>query len=181
METQLFAGDEILYPHGAPREYCAGKLLRKKRVHILKVVPVLDSGDLDMEATSLLSNKTKLVSIVHISNSRLNKSGEIIEQAHARHSRITRRMPIRAPLLVEYGRTRLRLLCFFTHKVFASTGYGVLRGNEWLEKLPPISGGDMIERVDFDGTTYKGILVNLKRHPTHRGDQSFCASTMYGV
>ena len=53
---------------------------------------------------------------------------------------------------------------FSRHKLFGPTGIGMLWGRrEWLERFPRISGGDMIERVDFEGTTYKAIPENLRR------------------
>ena len=88
VETQLSAGDEILITH---MEHHANivpwQIAAEKTGAILKIVPVLDSGDLDMEAyAALLSDKTKLVSVVHISNSlgTINPVREIIDQAHAR-------------------------------------------------------------------------------------------------
>ena len=129
----------------------------------LKVIPILDDGSLDFESfESLISNKTRLVSIVHLSNAlgTINPVEKIIEAAHAKN----------IPVLVDGAQSAPHmeidvkaLDCDFYlvsgHKLFAPTGVGVLYGKEaWLERLPPYqSGGDMIEKVDFEGTTYKGL------------------------
>ena len=129
----------------------------------LKVIPILDDGSLDFESfESLLSDKTRLVSIVHLSNAlgTINPVKKIIDVAHAKN----------IPVLVDGAQSAPHmeidvkaLDCDFYlvsgHKLFAPTGVGVLYGKEaWLERLPPYqSGGDMIEKVDFEGTTYKGL------------------------
>ena len=174
VETQLCAGDEILITH---MEHHANivpwQIAAEKTGAILKVVPVLDSGDLDMEAyAALLSDKTKLVSVVHISNSlgTINPVREIIEQAHARDIPVLLDGCQSVPHMpVDMAEIDCDFFVFSAHKVFASTGVGVLWGKrEWLEKFPPYqSGGDMIERVDFEGTTYKGIPGKFEAGTPH--------------
>ena len=130
---------------------------------ILKVIPVLDDGSLDISAfEALLSEKTKLLSIVHISNAlgTINPIKSMINKAHA----------LGVPVLVDGAQSAPHMkvdvkdldcdfYVFSGHKLFAPTGVGVLYGKEkWLEQLPPYqSGGDMIEKVDFGGTTFKGL------------------------
>lgn len=130
---------------------------------VLKVIPVLDDGSLDISAfEALLSEKTKLLSIVHISNAlgTINPIKSMINKAHA----------IGVPVLVDGAQSAPHMkvdvkdldcdfYVFSGHKLFAPTGVGVLYGKEkWLEQLPPYqSGGDMIEKVDFGGTTFKGL------------------------
>ena len=174
VETQLCAGDEILITH---MEHHANivpwQIAAEKTGAILKVVPVLDSGDLDMEAyAALLSDKTKLVSVVHISNSlgTINPVREIIDQAHARDIPVLLDGCQSVPHMpVDMAEIDCDFFVFSAHKVFASTGVGVLWGKrEWLEKFPPYqSGGDMIERVDFEGTTYKGIPGKFEAGTPH--------------
>ena len=174
VETQLSAGDEILITH---MEHHANivpwQIAAEKTGAILKVVPVLDSGDLDMEAyAALLSDKTKLVSVVHISNSlgTINPVREIIDQAHARDIPVLLDGCQSVPHMpVDMAEIDCDFFVFSAHKVFASTGVGVLWGKrEWLEKFPPYqSGGDMIERVDFEGTTYKGIPGKFEAGTPH--------------
>ncbi|CAA6679195.1 MULTISPECIES: cysteine desulfurase [unclassified Lentimonas] len=173
-ESVLQAGDEILITH---LEHHANivpwQIAAQKTGAILKVVPVDDRGVLDMEAfEALLSEKTKLVSVVHVSNAlgTINPVKEIIAQAHA----------LGVPVLVDGAQSTPHmpvsvadLGCdFFVlsgHKICGPTGIGVLWGKrEWLEKLPPYqSGGDMIEKVDFDGTTYKGIPGKFEAGTPH--------------
>jgi cysteine desulfurase/selenocysteine lyase len=174
VETQLCAGDEILITH---MEHHANivpwQIAAEKTGAILKVVPVLDSGDLDMEAyAALLSDKTKLVSVVHISNSlgTINPVREMIDQAHARDIPVLLDGCQSVPHMpVNMAEIDCDFFVFSAHKVFASTGTGVLWGKrEWLEKFPPYqSGGDMIERVDFEGTTYKGIPGKFEAGTPH--------------
>jgi cysteine desulfurase/selenocysteine lyase len=173
-ESVLQAGDEILITH---LEHHANivpwQIAAQKTGAILKVVPVDDRGVLDMEAfEALLSEKTKLVSVVHVSNAlgTINPVKDIVAKAHA----------LGVPVLVDGAQSTPHmpvsvadLGCdFFVlsgHKVFGPTGIGVLWGKrEWLEKLPPYqSGGDMIETVDFDGTTYKGIPGKFEAGTPH--------------
>lgn len=163
-QSILKAGDEVLI---SGMEHHANivpwQIACEQTGAILKVIPVRDDGSLDMEAfDTLLSEKTKILSIVHISNAlgTINPISELIQRAHS----------LDVPVLVDGAQSAphapvnvSELDCdffvFSGHKLFAPTGVGVLYGKEaWLECLPPYqSGGDMIEKVDFAGTTYKGI------------------------
>jgi cysteine desulfurase/selenocysteine lyase len=173
-ESVLKPGDEILITH---MEHHANivpwQIAAQKTGAVLKVVPVDDRGVLDMDAfEQLLSEKTKLVSVVHVSNAlgTINPVKTIIEKAHA----------LNVPVLLDGAQSSPHmpvdvadLGCdFFVvsgHKLFGPTGIGVLWGKrEWLEKLPPYqSGGDMIEKVDFGGTTYKGIPGKFEAGTPH--------------
>lgn len=163
-QTILKEGDEILI---SGMEHHANivpwQLACEQTGAILKVIPVLDDGSLDLSAfEALLSEKTKLLSIVHISNAlgTINPIKSMINKAHA----------YGIPVLVDGAQSAPHMevdVCdldcdfyvFSGHKLFAPTGVGVLYGKEkWLERLPPYqSGGDMIEKVDFNGTTFKGL------------------------
>ena len=173
-ESVLQAGDEILITH---MEHHANivpwQIAAQKTGAALKVVPVNDDGVLDMEAyAALLSEKTKLVAVVHVSNSlgTINPVKTMIEQAHA----------LNVPVLVDGAQSTPHMpvdvadlgcdfFVFSGHKVCGPTGIGVLWGKrEWLEQLPPYqSGGDMIEMVDFDGTTYKSIPGKFEAGTPH--------------
>ena len=173
-ESVLQAGDEILITH---MEHHANivpwQIAAQKTGAALKVVPVDDDGVLDMEAyAALLSEKTKLVAVVHVSNSlgTINPVKTMIEQAHA----------LNVPVLVDGAQSTPHMpvdvadlgcdfFVFSGHKVCGPTGIGVLWGKrEWLEQLPPYqSGGDMIEMVDFDGTTYKSIPGKFEAGTPH--------------
>jgi len=174
IETQLSEGDEILITH---MEHHANivpwQIAAQKTGAVLKVVPVLDSGELDLEAfASLLSDKTKLVSIVHVSNAlgTINPVKALIEQAHARDIPVLLDGCQSVPHMpVNVAELDCDFFVFSGHKLFGPTGIGVLWGKrQWLEKFPPYqSGGDMIERVDFDGTTYKGIPGKFEAGTPH--------------
>ena len=173
-ESVLQAGDEILITH---MEHHANivpwQIAAQQTGAILKVAPVDDRGVLDMEAfEALLSEKTKLVSVVHVSNAlgTINPVKNIIAMSHARG----------VPVLVDGAQSIphmpvsvAELDCdFFVlsgHKICGPTGIGLLWGKrEWLEKLPPYqSGGDMIEKVDFEGTIYKGIPGKFEAGTPH--------------
>ena len=135
--------------------------LEKKAV--LKVIPVDDNGELVMsEFSTLITPKTKIVSIVHASNSlgTINPVKEIIEIAH-QHNIV---------VLVDGAQSSVHLNidvqdmdCDFfvisSHKVYGPTGVGVLYGKkELLEEMPPyMGGGEMIKEVTFDKTTYNEL------------------------
>lgn len=173
-ESVLRKGDEVLITH---MEHHANivpwQIAAQKTGAVLKVVPVKDDGALDMEAfDALLSEKTRLVSVVHVSNAlgTINPVNTIIEKAHA----------LDVPVLVDGAQSVPHMpvsmkaldcdfFVFSGHKVCGPTGIGVLWGKrEWLEKLPPYqSGGDMIERVDFEGTTYKCIPGKFEAGTPH--------------
>ena len=169
IETVLNEGDEILITH---MEHHANivpwQIAAEKTGAVLKVVPVLDNGELDLNTyKSMLSDKTKIVSIVHVSNTlgTINPVEEIIEQAHKLGVPVLLDACQSVPHMpVDISKLDCDFLVFSGHKLFGPTGIGVLWGKrEWLEKFPPYqSGGDMIERVDFEGTTYKDIPGKLE-------------------
>ncbi len=174
IESVFQPGDEILITH---MEHHANivpwQIAAQKTGAVLKVVPVDDDGVLDMDAfEKLLTEKTRLVSVVHVSNAlgTINPVKTIIEKAHA----------LDVPVLVDGAQSAPHMpvsvsdlgcdfFVFSGHKVCGPTGIGVLWGKrEWLERLPPYqSGGDMIERVDFEGTTYKGIPGKFEAGTPH--------------
>lgn len=174
IESELSEGDEILITH---MEHHANivpwQIAAEKTGCILKVVPVLDSGELDMKAFSnLLSNKTRILSIVHVSNAlgTLNPVKRMIEEAHAYGIPVLVDGCQSIPHMpIDLGDLRCDFFVFSGHKVFAPTGIGVLWGQrKWLEKLPPYqSGGDMIEQVRFEGTTYKPIPGKFEAGTPH--------------
>jgi cysteine desulfurase/selenocysteine lyase len=139
------------------------QMLCLEKKAILKVIPVDDNGELMMnEFQKLISPKTKLVSIVHASNSlgTINPVKEIIEIAH-QHNII---------VLVDGAQSSVHLdidvqdmdCDFFvlsSHKIYGPTGVGVLYGKkELLEEMPPyMGGGEMIKEVTFDHTTYNDL------------------------
>jgi len=134
----------------------------RKDIH-LKVIPITDKGELEIEAYKKLFNKkTKIVSITHVSNvlGTINPVKQIIEIAHQHH----------IPVLLDAAQSIAHLptdvldldvdfLAFSGHKIYAPNGIGVLYGKaEWLTKLPPYQGGgEMIDSVSFEKTTFNEL------------------------
>ncbi|WP_201221124.1 SufS family cysteine desulfurase [Halochromatium roseum] len=129
----------------------------------IKVIPINDAGELDLDAyRRLLSPRTRMVAVNHVSNAlgTINPVQEIIAEAHAAGALAL----IDGAQWVAHGRTDVQALdadfyAFSGHKLYAPTGIGVLYGKRaLLESMPPYQGGgDMIERVSFAGTTYAGL------------------------
>lgn len=129
----------------------------------LKVIPVLDSGELDMNAyRNLLSEKTKLLAINHISNAlgTINPIEEMIPLAQAKGALVL----IDGAQAVPHTQVDVQALnadfyCFSAHKMYGPTGVGVLYGKkDILEKMPPYhGGGEMIKEVKFEGSTYNDL------------------------
>lgn len=172
--TFLKEGDEIII---SAMEHHANivpwQMLGEQIGTVLKVVPMNDKGELDMEQFhAMLSEKTKFVSVVHISNSlgTINPVEEIIEAAHA----------LEIPVLIDAAQTvphqRLDVqawdadfVVFSSHKMFAPTGIGILYGKEsLLNAMPPYQGGgDMIRTVTFEKTTYNDLPHKFEAGTPH--------------
>jgi cysteine desulfurase/selenocysteine lyase len=161
LTPRIVEGDEILISAMEHHSNIVPWQLAAERVGaILKVIPITDSGEIDMDAyAGQLSPKTKMVGIVHVSNSlgTVNPVKQMIKMAHA----------VGALVLVDGAQAGPHLSIdvqdldadFYTlscHKIYAPTGVGVLYGKrELLEAMPPYQGGgDMIRTVSFERTTY---------------------------
>ena len=129
----------------------------------LRIIPVTDLGELDMDAfRSLLNSKTKLVSITHVSNvlGTVNPISEIISLAHSYGIPVAVDGAQSVPhIKVNVQELGADFYAFSGHKIYGPTGIGVLYGRkELLEKMPPYQGGgEMIKRVTFDKTTYNEL------------------------
>jgi len=129
----------------------------------LKVIPILDDGDLDMQAfENLLSEKTKLVAITHISNAlgTINPIQEIISAVHKVGAKILIDGAQATPhTFVDVQVLDADYYCFSAQKMYGPTGVGVLYGKEdLLNTLPPYQGGgEMIKEVSFQKTTYANL------------------------
>ena len=129
----------------------------------IRVVPVTDDGRLNLDAyRSLLNDRTKMVALVHTSNAlgTVNPVAELVAEAR----KVGAHVLIDGAQATPHGRPDLAsfdpdFFMFSGHKVGGPTGIGVLYGKaEILESLPPYQGGgDMIERVSFAGTSYRGL------------------------
>jgi len=137
--------------------------LCERKGAILKVIPMDKTGTLDIEAYSkLLSEKTAIVALVHVSNSlgTINPVKKMIRMAHDAGAPVLLDGAQATPhAKVDVQDLDVDFYVFSGHKVFGPTGFGVLYGKEkWLESMPPfLGGGDMIETVRFDKTTYAGL------------------------
>ncbi len=136
------------------------QLLRDRRGIVIKVVPILEDGSLDMETyRSLLSPRTKVVSITHVSNvlGTVNPVREIIRLAHeAGAVALIDGAQAVAHIPVDVKELDADFYVFSSHKLYGPTGIGVLYGREsLLEKMSPYQGGgEMISHVAFDHTTF---------------------------
>lgn len=130
---------------------------------VLKVIPVLDSGELDMNAyRELLTEKTKFVTVNHISNAlgTVNPVDEIISLAHEKGALVLIDGAQATPhMKVDVQAINADFYCFSAHKMYGPTGVGILHGKkEILEEMPPYhGGGEMIKEVKFEGTTYNDL------------------------
>ncbi|MEE2961393.1 MAG: cysteine desulfurase [Myxococcota bacterium] len=162
--SHLGAGDEVIISYMEHHSNIVPWQLLCERVGaVLKVVPVNDAGELDMIAyEALLSERTKLVSVVHVSNSlgTINPVKEITEKAHAVGAKVL----LDGAQAVPHQSVDVRDLdcdfyAFSSHKLYGPTGFGVLYGRrELLDEMPPYQGGgDMIRKVTFAKTTYNDL------------------------
>jgi cysteine desulfurase/selenocysteine lyase len=129
----------------------------------LRVVPIDDRGDLRMdEFDRLLSDRTKLVSMIHVSNAlgTVNPVAEIVRRAHeAGALALVDGAQAASHVPVDVQAIGADFYAFSGHKMFGPTGTGVLYGRErLLEAMPPYQGGgDMIASVTFEKTTYNSL------------------------
>lgn len=157
-------GDEILISgleHHA--NIVPWQIAAEKTGALIKVIPVLDSGALDMDAfKNLLNPKTKLLALSHISNAlgTINPVEEMIALAKEKGALVLIDGAQSVPhMLVDVQALDCDFFCFSAHKIYGPTGIGVLYGKKaQLEKMPPYqSGGEMIKEVTFAGTTFNDL------------------------
>lgn len=139
------------------------QLLRERKGIVIKVVPMNEAGELDMEAyRALFTPKTRLVSICHVSNvlGTINPAQEIIRIAHEAGARVLLDGAQSVPhFAVDVQALDCDFMVFSGHKIYGPTGIGVLYGKEdLLDQLPPYQGGgEMIARVTFEHTTFERL------------------------
>jgi len=139
----------------------------------LKIIPFDDNGELLLETyRSLLNDKTKIVAVNYASNSlgTVNPVKEITQIAHERGIPVL----VDGAQIVQHGNVDVReigceFFVFSGHKIFGPTGIGVLYGEEkWLEQLPPYQGGgDMVDCVTMEKTTYNELPYKFEAGTTH--------------
>lgn len=173
----LNAGDEVIVSgleHHS--NIVPWQMICEERKAVLKVIPVTEAGELDLEAyRKLLSDKTKVVAVNHASNSlgTINPVKEIITLAHQ----------VGAVVLIDGAQASAHLhidvqdldcdfYCISSHKMYGPTGTGILYGKkELLEKMPPyMGGGEMIKEVTFAKTTYNDLPYKFEAGTPNIGD-----------
>jgi len=170
----LQKGDEILISYMEHHSNIVPwQMLCERKELVLKVIPIHSTGELNLEAfENLLSEKTKLLSITHVSNTlgTINPVNYLIEKAHSVGAKVVldgaqsiQHFPINVQEL------DCDFFAFSGHKVFGPTGVGVLYGKkELLESLPPYQGGgDMISKVTFEKTTYNELPHKFEAGTPH--------------
>jgi len=149
------------------------QLLCERTGAILKVIPINDDGELILEEyEKLLSPRTKIVAVGHVSNAlgTVNPVKHIIETAHAHGVPVLLDGAQAAPhLKVDVRDIGCDFYAISSHKMCGPTGFGVLYGKtEWLEQLPPWQGGgDMIATVSFEKTTYNVLPYKFEAGTPH--------------
>ncbi len=129
----------------------------------LKVIPVNEKGELDMEAYgNMLHEKTRLVAVTHVSNAlgTINPVKEMVTMAHKQNIPVLIDGAQAAPhVKIDVQDLDCDFYCFSGHKMYGPMGVGVLYGKEeWLNQLPPYQGGgEMIKEVTFEKTTYNEL------------------------
>ena len=139
------------------------QLLAARKGITIKVIPMSDQGELLLdEYEELFSERTKIVSIAHISNvlGTINPIKKMIETAHVHGVPVLIDGAQSVPhMQIDVQDLDADFFAFSGHKVYGPTGVGVLYGKEeWLDKLPPYQGGgEMIQSVSFERTTFNEL------------------------
>ena len=173
----LQAGDEVIISgleHHS--NIVPWQMICEEKKAILKVIPVSDQGELQLDAyKKLLSSKTKVVSVNHASNSlgTINPIKEIIAAAHA----------VGAVVLIDGAQAGAHIdidvqdldcdfYCLSSHKMYGPTGTGILYGKKSiLDTMPPYhGGGEMIKEVTFEKTTYNDLPYKFEAGTPNIGD-----------
>lgn len=140
---------------------------------VLKVIPINNDGELLMdEYEKLLSKKTKIIAITHVSNTlgTINPVKEIITLAHKKNIPVLIDGAQAVPHLnVDVQDLDCDFYCFSAHKLFGPTGVGILYGKEkWLNELPPYQvGGGTIKTVSFEKTEYADLPLKFEAGTPH--------------
>lgn len=163
-ESQMKEGDEVIV---STMEHHSNivpwQLQAEKRGIVLKVIPMNDKGELLIdEYEKLFSERTKLVSLVHVSNvlGTVNPVKEMIATAHGHGVPVLIDGAQSVPhMKVDVQDLDADFFAFSGHKIYGPTGVGVLYGKEeWLDKIPPYQGGgEMIQSVSFEKTTFNEL------------------------
>ena len=186
-ERFLRAGDNIVVSEMEHHSNIVPWQIQAARKGItLKVIPMNEKGELCMDTfRSLFSERTKLVSVTHVSNvlGTINPVKEIIEEAHNHEVPVLIDGAQAVPhLKVDVQDLDAEFYVFSGHKIYGPTGIGVLYGKEeWLDKLPPYQGGgEMIASVSFEKTTFNELPFKFEAGtPDYIGSTALAEALRY--
>lgn len=186
-EAFLKEGDEVIVSvmeHHS--DIVPWQLLRERKGIVIRVIPMDDSGRLDLEAYErLFSERTRLVCVAHVSNvlGTVNPVKKMAATAHAHGAYMLVDGAQSIPhFKVDVQDLDCDFLTFSGHKIYGPTGIGVLYGREsLLEKIPPYQGGgEMIARVTFEHTTYERLPYKFEAGtPDYVGTHALAAAIDY--
>ena len=186
-DAMVKEGDEIIVTHLEHHSNIVPwQMLCERKGAVLKAMPLRKDLSIDMDAfKSLLSEKTRLVSVAHVSNvlGIINPIEDIIRSAHEKGIAVCIDGAQSVPhLMIDVQQLDCDFLVFSAHKMYGPTGLGVLYGKkEWLDKLPPTEGGgEMIEHVSFAKTTYNVLPYKFEAGtPNYVGSYAFSKAIDY--
>ncbi len=177
-EAFIGEGDEVIVTEAEHHsDIVPWQMLCLRKGAVLKVLPVDDSGHLKVEELkSLISPRTKIMAVTHISNvlGLVNPVKEIVAESHARGVAV---LVDGAQGIVHQNVDVQDMDCdfyvFSGHKMFAATGTGVLYGKKkWLDRMPPfMTGGEMVGTVKYTGTTFAPLPMKFEA-----GTQNFAGA-----
>jgi cysteine desulfurase/selenocysteine lyase len=162
------------------------QMLCERKKMTLRVIPMNEKGELDMNIyKSLLNERTRIVSVTHVSNvlGTINPVKQIIEIAHAQNIPVLIDGAQAVPhIAVDVKELDVDFYVFSGHKIYAPTGIGALYGKEkWLNAIPPYQGGgEMIATVRFEKTTYNELPYKFEAGtPDYIGSTALAEAVRY--
>lgn len=163
-EAFLAEGDEVVVTDMEHHSNIVSwQLLQNRKGIVLRHARLTENQELDIDhLKSLVNNRTKLISLAHVSNvlGTVNPVKDVIDFAHSKGIPVLVDGAQSTPhLKVDVQALDCDFLVFSGHKIYGPTGVGVLYGKrEWLDKMPPYQGGgEMIKTVSFEGTTFNEL------------------------
>ena len=173
-EAFISAGDEVIITE---MEHHANivpwQMMCERKGAILKVIPFTDEGELCIDQLdNLITDRTKILAVAHVSNTlgTINPVAEIIAKAHLRNVPVLIDGAQGAPhFKIDVQALDCDFYAFSGHKLYGPTGIGVLYGKrKWLDRMPPfLGGGEMIDSVTFEKTTYNEIPYKFEAGTPH--------------